>query len=241
MGAKEILAYRNRETMTAREFLGFWLAEFPADALHEAALVLAEIVQADRACVRIGDSDPAIDVWDDDMFAQRVGQQQRLVAALRRIARERGTIDQVPEETLSRDALAGASETVSIPVARFLLPPRFETPSDATADRKSLKAADCYFTEGFRTVAWYGVSYVFSLQQGRAVEQLWYAWQNGVGLSQKEIGEAIGSRSDNFRLRDLFRAGNNAGSVHPAWNTMIKEVGTGVFALYPPRDSAVES
>jgi hypothetical protein len=169
------------------------------------------------------------------MFAKRVAQRDGLVADLRRIAGERGTIDLVPEVALSRDALAEASKSINVPIARFLLPP-LATPSDATTGRNFFTTTDCYFSDGFRTVAWYGVTYVFSFQQGRAVEQLWFAWQNGVGLSQKEIGAAIGSRGDSFRLRNLFRSGNKSGQVHPAWNRMIKEVGKGVYGLHPPRD-----
>ncbi len=49
--------------------------------------------------------------------------------------------------------------------------------------------------------------------------------RDGAGLREKRIGELIDSRSNTFRLRDVFKG-------HPTWTKLIRSAGKGVWALY---------
>jgi hypothetical protein len=84
-------------------------------------------------------------------------------------------------------------------------------------------------SEDFTTVDWFGTAYVFDDGlQAKAVECLWSEYEKGGhGLSEKSIGERIGSASSNYRLGSTFRN-------HPAWNSMIVKVRQGVYRLKRP-------
>jgi hypothetical protein len=70
------------------------------------------------------------------------------------------------------------------------------------------------------------------------VKALWEAWEAGTpSLTQETIGDRAESSNERFRLEHVFkptikRTGKR--KAHPAWGTMIKSVGKGVFALSPP-------
>ncbi len=105
----------------------------------------------------------------------------------------------------------------------------------ATRPNKATHSAD------FTSVDWFGVKYHFAKGlQAESVRVLWKAWENGTpNLSEKTIGEEIGSSSDRFRLDHVFKPANkNTGKreTHPAWDTMIVRASKGVFGL-AARDS----
>lgn len=81
----------------------------------------------------------------------------------------------------------------------------------------------------YTSVVWYGTRYTFSKgQQAEAVRLLWEAWKSGGhGMAQEVIGDKISSNNDRFRLAHLFRK-------HPAWDSMIRSAGKGVYRLVPP-------
>lgn len=91
----------------------------------------------------------------------------------------------------------------------------------------------------FTEVKWYGgEKYEFAYgAQSRVVQALWEEWEKGeLGLHQDTIGQKIGSRSERFRLRDIFRVEKDGKrTMHPAWGTVIVEVGKGRFRLAPEK------
>jgi len=94
-------------------------------------------------------------------------------------------------------------------------------------------------SDDFTSVNWFGTEYSFGKGlQAESVRALWAAWENKTpSLSEKTIGEKAGSANDRFRLEHVFRPtnkGTGRRETHPAWGTMIKSVGKGVFALSPP-------
>lgn len=94
-------------------------------------------------------------------------------------------------------------------------------------------------SEDFTSVLWSGERYSFSKgQQADAVRELWLAWeQHTPTLSEKTIGELIGSSDDNFQLAKIFRRRKKTGGYdrHPAWGTMIQRAHKGVYQLVPPQ------
>ena len=84
-------------------------------------------------------------------------------------------------------------------------------------------------SEDFTTVDWFGTRYLFGDGlQAKAVGCLWAEHEKGEhGLSEKTIGEKIGSEASNYRLVSTFRK-------HPAWNTMIVKVQQGIYRLKKP-------
>jgi hypothetical protein len=91
----------------------------------------------------------------------------------------------------------------------------------------------------FTSVVWFGTPYSFAKGlQAQSVRVLWEAWENGTpSLSEKTIGEEAGSASDNFRLEHVFKPvkkRTRKREPHPAWGTMIKSAGKGLFTLSPP-------
>ena len=53
----------------------------------------------------------------------------------------------------------------------------------------------------------------------------------GKPVDERTLGAAVGTYSKNYRLLDSFRV---HGNYHPAWNTLIKKLGKGVFSLKVP-------
>ena len=95
----------------------------------------------------------------------------------------------------------------------------------------------------FTSVNWFGTRYQFAPgQQAHAVEVLWSEYERGGhGLAEATIGEMIESESVHFRLAHVFRRNSRPeGSkdpvvtMHPAWETMIRKVGRGVYRLAEP-------
>jgi hypothetical protein len=82
----------------------------------------------------------------------------------------------------------------------------------------------------FTTVKWFGTAYTFDDGlQAKAVGELWGEFEKGEhGLSEKTIGERIGSSANNYRLANTFR-------YHPAWGTMIVKVRQGIYRLQKPK------
>jgi hypothetical protein len=88
-------------------------------------------------------------------------------------------------------------------------------------------------SDDFTSVNWFGTVYHFNTTQADCIRLLWAEWERGgFGLSEMTIGDKIGSVSDRYRLAHTFRA--KKGGCHPAWGTMIRKAGRGVYRLYPP-------
>lgn len=77
-------------------------------------------------------------------------------------------------------------------------------------------------SDDFRSVFWFGKSYVFSPNQAACVRVLWKNWQNQTPV----VGEAsIQEEADvNSAMRGIFHG-------HPAWETMIVRAGKGALRL----------
>ncbi len=88
----------------------------------------------------------------------------------------------------------------------------------------AIKNKTCWHSEDFLSVIWYGKEYDFNKTQAQCVSLLW----NNGRLSEKTIGEKIGSVSDNYRLVHTFRK-------HPAWDKMIVSDGKGIYKLSEKR------
>jgi hypothetical protein len=96
----------------------------------------------------------------------------------------------------------------------------------------------------FTSVDWFGQRYTFRPgQQAKAIELLWAEWVRGdFCLSEKTIGDRIGSSSDNFRLLLLFESSklpskknpSRRRETHPAWGVMIVRAGAGLYKLSAP-------
>jgi hypothetical protein len=102
-------------------------------------------------------------------------------------------------------------------------------PADAASGKPDPVAAGPSHSADFTTVNWFGTKYTFDDGlQAKAVGQLWAEYEKGgLGLSEKTIGEKIGSNAENYRLANTFRG-------HPAWETMIVKVRQGVYRLKKP-------
>ena len=89
----------------------------------------------------------------------------------------------------------------------------------------------------FTTVVWFGQRYIFAAgQQARAIALLWSEWEKGgFTLSEKTIGDHIGSSADNYELRSTFRLTLPGRPMHPAWNKMIVRVGRNLYKLQRPQ------
>lgn len=95
----------------------------------------------------------------------------------------------------------------------------------------------------FTFVDWFGVQYQFTPgHQAEAVKRLWCEFENGgKGLSEKTIGELIGSASNSYRLAHTFRGAQGSPSkkkahsaCHPAFGKMIQSAGRGIYRLVKP-------
>jgi hypothetical protein len=84
----------------------------------------------------------------------------------------------------------------------------------------------------FTSVSWYGKSYQFTKTQALCVKLLWEQCEKDCpSLSEKTIGEAIGSESEAYRLIQTFR---KDGKPHPSWGIMIHKAGKGMYKLSKP-------
>lgn len=104
------------------------------------------------------------------------------------------------------------------------------TPSDelrAAAERQATELSS--HSSDFTTVHWFGTDHIFNGgQQAKAVGRLWKEWEaGGHGISEKTIGEEIGSAGNNYRLAMTFRN-------HRALGTMIVKLAAGIYALKKP-------
>ena len=247
---KDILAYRAREVMTARQFVEFWLADDPDAEPHEIARLLADVVQENAHCIHIPNGNPELDVWNETQYLARRDLQNGAVATLRAMSAEGRGIEGVPSVSLSRDSLVKTFDALKIPGPSFLYPPDPMRPLRHARDRGTLSApapppgvcetvaGECRHSDDYRTVFWFGQNYTFTATQARAVELLWREFVKGdLGLSQATVGEDLDSANRNFRLRDLFRVSGASSGMHPAWDTMIQSVGKGIYALRTPVSS----
>ena len=88
-------------------------------------------------------------------------------------------------------------------------------------------------SEDFTSIIWFGIRYEFNKTQAECVKLLWAEWEKGgLGLSEKTIGDKIGSANNRYRLAHTFRP--KEGGSHPTWRTMIQSVRKGIFALRAP-------
>jgi hypothetical protein len=88
----------------------------------------------------------------------------------------------------------------------------------------------------FTSVNWFGTRYTFAAgQQSRAVALLWSEFDKGeFTLSEKTIGEHIGSSADDYELRKTFQLGGKGRPMHPAWGVMIVRAGRNLYRLARP-------
>ena len=99
------------------------------------------------------------------------------------------------------------------------------------ADLDTKTEDDNQHSDDFLSVKWYGQSYTFNKTQAQCIKVLWEEWEKGCPtISEKTIGDNIGSSCDNYRLVSTFRSNGN---YHPAWNTMIQG-GRGKYRLDKP-------
>ncbi len=97
----------------------------------------------------------------------------------------------------------------------------------AEAERQATELSS--HSSDFTTVHWFGTDHIFNGgQQAKAVGRLWKEWEaGGHGISEKTIGEEIGSAGNNYRLAMTFRN-------HRALGTMIVKLAAGIYALKKP-------
>lgn len=89
--------------------------------------------------------------------------------------------------------------------------------------------SDVAYSDGFRSVRWFGDEFTFTPTQAACVKVLWRYWEQGTpGVGQVTILDEAGSCSE--QLRNVFKGKK----MHPAWGTMIKTAGKGVFKLEKP-------
>lgn len=247
MGIREVLAYRAREFMTAREYIGFWLAEEPGADPYEVVALLADLIEAERTCVHRRDFHPIDDFWDEDQAAARNELRDKALALFKSILATRSGLEETESVPLSRDALVKAFETLDLPGPRFLYPPsptEASIPSPGPAHiapaivhprASELASGQCQHSEDFRTAVWYGEKFKFSARQALAIEALWCEWEKGdLGLSQDALADIVKSASNRFQLRNLFRVSGSSNEMHPAWGRMIHPDGKGLFKLARP-------
>lgn len=110
------------------------------------------------------------------------------------------------------------------------------TPHQITSTAPNIEVTD--HSKDFTSVIWFGTKYGFNKTQAKCIEILWKEWEKGkLSLSEKTIGEGIGSSDENYKLRNTFRTKkrNKTGGyiTHPAWGTMIvpADTGKGIFKL----------
>lgn len=100
----------------------------------------------------------------------------------------------------------------------------------------------CSHSPDFTSVNVPGTHYEFSKgNQAESVRVLWQACSDGRhSLSQETIGVMIGSSAQRFQLCTLFRKRNpdHKYTKHPAWGTLIKAAGRGVYRLDLPESSS---
>lgn len=249
MGAKQIKQYWNRAVLTALDFVELWQQEVPGDDPYDALAMLADLVSRDYRCTPYPwYQDPLFELFKPELGEQRREAQAAAARSLRAIVSDRNGIDRARDVHVLRDGLVKAFEQRGTAPPRFLLPPslaadlrRAHESGELAAAFKTSRASNlgCDHTPDFRSVRWFHVRHLFSLSQARAIEALWHAWEDGeLALSQKEIGEAVGSSSDDFRLKKLFKDLNSPTGMHPAWDTMIHSLGRGQFALGRPPAAA---
>jgi hypothetical protein len=119
--------------------------------------------------------------------------------------------------------------------------------ADLTSTKQNAKQAkspkaeeklDYTHSEDYTSVVWCGKSYQFTKTQALCIKYLWAEWEKseGLGLSEKTIGDKIGSSADNYKLKHTFRVKRNNKSLqHPAWGKMIVPCGKGTFCLKSSR------
>jgi hypothetical protein len=82
----------------------------------------------------------------------------------------------------------------------------------------------------FRSVNWFGESYLFTGKQAAGIKVLWDAWEAGSpDVGQHALLEAMDSEQG--RLDHIFRS---EGRPHPAWGKLIVRSSPGVYRLQEP-------
>lgn len=106
------------------------------------------------------------------------------------------------------------------------------TPMQLTARFEHKEAA--VHSEDFTMVNWFGTKYQFALGvQSSTVQVLWNEWEKSrLGLHQETIRDAVDAERDNFRVDKVFQK-------HPAFGTMIQNMGDGRYQLVPTPPSTV--
>jgi hypothetical protein len=90
-------------------------------------------------------------------------------------------------------------------------------------------------SDDYSTVNWYGTRYVFNRrQQAQVVALLWGSEELPFpAIRVGTIRKHLGSAADVFRLGEIFRD-SSKGTKHPAWGTMIQQIGKGLYQLIAP-------
>lgn len=92
-------------------------------------------------------------------------------------------------------------------------------------------------SDDFTSVIWYGEKHEFNKTQAEAIKHLWAEWEKGeLALSEKTVGEKIGSDNNNYKLAHTFRTN---GKRHPALGTMIHPLGKGKYRLGAPNHQKI--
>lgn len=96
--------------------------------------------------------------------------------------------------------------------------------ADATLPQIVARLAPARHSPDFRCAAWFGKDYCFSPSQAVIVRELWKAWRNGTPfVGAAALLEAADMVSD--KISQTFRDS-------PAWGTMIRTDGHGIYWLH---------
>lgn len=134
-------------------------------------------------------------------------------AAVRYVHRRYGQFFRVNSLSLTIETPEGLVISPGIDTTAWYL-------AHASTERQEAK-----HSEDFRSVSWFGATFIFTPLQAAIVRQLWAASENGtpdVGIHT--LLENAGSDVNSRRLDLVFRG-------HPAWKTMIVTVQRGLYRL----------
>ena len=104
------------------------------------------------------------------------------------------------------------------------------------AEHDAAAKAAATHSEDFTSVVWFKTPFKFAKGlQAESVRVLWEAWENKTPtLSEKTIGDKVGSSAVCFQLAKVFRTKKKGGGhiTHPAWGTMIQALARACTNLF---------
>lgn len=104
---------------------------------------------------------------------------------------------------------------------------------DSTLPQIVARLSPVRHSADFRCVAWFGRDFCFSPGQSIIVRELWKAWRNGTPfVGAAALLEAADMVSD--KISQTFRDS-------PAWGTMIRTDGHGIYWLHVEEKCSAES